>query len=123
MNDPNACREHFFQCHCVLPTGHEGPHECTPDPLCGGVWLRVDGDEPGMVRVYRYPSNRPECEMYENTRDFAVPDPEPGEYVLEWDGIMRAPRGGISFIQPPSLAELGRAMEDRLLEQMRTPGE
>lgn len=105
MNDPNACREHFYQCHCVLPTGHDGPHECVPDPVCGGIWLRVDGDDSGMVRVYRYPSNRLGCDAYDMTRDIDVSDPEPGEYALEHDGIFRAPRGGIKFIAPPDMSD------------------
>jgi hypothetical protein len=97
-NDPNACGERFFHCHCTLPAGHAGPHECVPDPVCGGSWLRHPDDERGMVRVYRYPGNRPGCEMYDSTRDVDASDPPDGEHVLEWDGIMRAPRGGIRYI-------------------------
>lgn len=135
MNDPNACREHFHRCHCMLPVGHvdaDGnptPHECVPDPLCGGSWLRHQDDEPGMVRVYRYPNLRPGCDNYESSRGLAgdTVDPSPGEYALEHDGIFRAPRGGIRFLTPPEIAsdaplrEFAARKEQQLLDQMRSP--
>jgi hypothetical protein len=110
MNDPNACRDSFYQCRCVLPAGHEGPHECAPDPTCGGSWLRHPDDMP-MVRVYRWPGLRPECDAYDalpvDLRD-TITDPAPGEYVLEPDDVVafRAPRGGIKYFPAPDLSEI-----------------
>lgn len=109
MNSPTACSAHFHTCHCVLePHPADAPHECVPDPVCGGSWNRVDSDEPGMVRIYRYPGNRPGCDGYEASREHLAElgiepaeDPAPGEYVFEHDGIFRAPRGGIRYITPP----------------------
>jgi hypothetical protein len=109
MNDPNACRDTLHQCHCVLPSGHEGPHECAPDPTCGGSWLRHPDDMP-MVRVYRWPGLRPECDAYEALPEDlrAMTDPTPGEYVLEPDDVVvfRAPRGGIKYFPAPDLSEI-----------------
>lgn len=135
-NSPTACNAHFHACHCVLEPHPAGtPHECVPDPVCGGSWLRVDTDDPGMVRIYRYPGNRPGCESYDANRDMSggTDDPPAGEWHMEHDGIFRAPRGGITFFQPPSLPpevveakreqnrEFARAEEQRLLELMRSP--
>jgi hypothetical protein len=101
MNDPDACHATFHLCRCELPAGHDGAHECVPDPVCGGSWLRHPDDDAGMIRVFRYPGNRPGCEPY------APPDPEPGEHVLEWDGIPRVPRDGIGFLPPPAIMSVG----------------
>lgn len=110
-NSPTACGARFHACHCVLePHGDDVPHQCAPDPVCGGSWMRHPDDDRGMMRVFRYPSNRPECDGYRPAREsFAEAgeepptDPPDGEYVLEWDGVLRAPRGGITFLPPPGL--------------------
>jgi hypothetical protein len=148
---PNACGATFHSCHCILePHPPDVPHQCVPDPTCGGSWLRHPDDDPGMVRVYAYPSGRPGCDMYDELRaDLAadgidwpeIPD-DPG-YVLEPDDIVRAPRGGITYPMPPSLADImlggvpsalpapprpvydlslwARAREQELLDKMREP--
>lgn len=131
MNDPNACNARFYQCHCMLPDGHDGPHECVPDPVCGGSWLSHP-DDPGVTRIYRYPSNRPGCDAFAALREDLAEhgidpheDPSPGEYDTEpdaWDGIFQAPRGGIVFLMPPQLGiDVARAEEERLLKAMRSP--
>lgn len=38
------------KCECVLPQGHDGPHEC--DPGCNGSW---DFDERGNFVTVRLP--------------------------------------------------------------------
>ena len=119
-NDPNACGERFHSCHCVLAAGHvddDGnptPHECVPDPTCGGSWLRHPDDGYGWVRVYRYPSNRPGCDAYDTARAALAEhgieppvDPDPGEHHLDHDGILRAPRGGITYPAPPLIPGIG----------------
>jgi hypothetical protein len=111
MNNPNACRASFARCHCELDAGHDGPHECAPDPVCGGSWLRDDTDDPGMIRVYRWPGNRPGCDAYD-----LVPNrpPDPDTYTLEY---ATTPDQLVGW-----LADWSRRKEQQLLDQMRTPG-
>lgn len=106
----DECRVHESGCHCVLPEGHDGPHECVADPVCGGKWWRHPDDEPDMLRVYRFPGNRPGCQTYQISRDIVPSDPPDGEYVLVYEPtgppVMRAPRGGIRFPTPPDIVGL-----------------
>ena len=102
MNDPDACRASFAQCHCVLAGGHDGPHECVPDPICGGSWLQHPDDDPGMIRVYRWPGNRPGCDAYDLVEDRP---PDPDTYVLEPEDPM---------------VTWARAKEQQLLDQIRS---
>lgn len=32
------CARSLYACHCRLPYGHDGPHECDPE-RCGGAWM------------------------------------------------------------------------------------
>lgn len=105
----NECSVHEAMCHCVLPEGHDGPHECVADPVCGGKWWRHPDDEPEMLRVYRFPSNRPGCEAYDRTREYnLLPDPPDGEFVLVHEPtdppVYRMPRGGIRYPSPPDVS-------------------
>lgn len=101
MSYDDICHEREATCHCVLPVGHDGPHECVPDPVCGGSWWRHP-DEPGRLRIYRYPSNRPGCDGWESASELEIDDPAEGEWHTEvlWH---TAPRGEIKFIAPPAL--------------------
>jgi len=48
-----VCGAEAAACHCVLALGHEGPHECSPDP-CDGAWTGTwDGNDFEVVRLPR----------------------------------------------------------------------
>lgn len=101
MNAELICNDRMHACHCGLPPGHDGDHECAvPDPQCGGIWR--DHEDPDMAWVIRYPGVRAggPNEGMESDPDEPVAEPRTDPPVATWP---RGPRGGISFFPPPLL--------------------
>lgn len=56
MSERETCLDSAGECGCMLPAGHEGPHECS-DKRCGGAWTgSIESED---FRVVRWPGSAP----------------------------------------------------------------
>lgn len=89
------CDDPLYQCRCILPVGHDDDlHVCNPE--CGGSWRWLDA-------VTFQPASYPRGVMVEGLRVVERIASRDGQPFVEAGTRLSVPRGGITFLQPPSL--------------------